>query len=160
VLDALKSLDRKTPGAGPHPRSAEWERMYGQVITGDTCARQVGTVQRWYDAAQRDSWEVRTVAFGVDAPSAIERAVGAIAEDDDFEERMTGYLEQFIDCRWPRLYLTADIGLCTVLAEGAYAQAVHEAFHTVIHSCVHYVANGSLLPATSGWTLSTSLACG
>ena len=113
VLDALKSMDRKTPGTGPHPRSAEWERMYGQVITGDTCARQVGTVQRWYDGAQRDSWEVRTVAFGVDAPSAIERAVGAIAEDDDFEERLTGYLEQFIDCRWPRLYLTADIGLCT-----------------------------------------------
>ena len=110
VLDALKSADRKTPGAGPHPRSAEWERTYGQVVTGDTCARQVGTVQRWYDGAQRDAWEVRTVAFGVDAPSAIERAVGAIAEDDDFEERLTGYLEQFIDCRWPRLYLTADIG--------------------------------------------------
>jgi hypothetical protein len=110
VLDALKSADRKTPGAGPHPRSAEWERTYGQVITGETCARQVGTVQRWYDGAQRDVWEVRTVAFGVDAPSAIERAVGAISEDDDFEDRLTGYLEQFIDCRWPRLYLTADIG--------------------------------------------------
>jgi hypothetical protein len=110
VLDALKSADRKTPGAGPHPRSAEWERTYGQAITGETCARQVGTVQRWYDGAQRDVWEVRTVAFGVDAPSAIERAVGAISEDDDFEDRLTGYLEQFIDCRWPRLYLTADIG--------------------------------------------------
>jgi uncharacterized protein len=110
VLDALKSADRKTPGAGPHPRSAEWERTYGQVVTGETCARQVGTVQRWYDGAQRDVWEVRTVAFGVDAPSAIERAVGAISEDDDFEDRLTGYLEQFIDCRWPRLYLTADIG--------------------------------------------------
>ena len=109
VLDALKSLDRKTSGAGPHPRSPEWERTYGQAITGDTVARQVGTVQRWYDGSQRDAWEVRTVAFGVDAPSAIERAAGAIAEDDDFEERLTGYLEQFIDCRWPRLYLTADI---------------------------------------------------
>jgi hypothetical protein len=21
---------------------------------------------------------------------------------------MTGYLDQFVDCRWPRLYLTAD----------------------------------------------------
>ncbi|HLK00277.1 MAG TPA: ATP-binding protein [Streptosporangiaceae bacterium] len=109
VLDALKAADRKTPGAGPHPRSAEWERIYGQAITGDTCARQVGTVQRWYDMGQRDAWEVRTVAFGIDAPSAIERAVGAIAEDDDFEERLTGYLDQFIDCRWPRLYLTADL---------------------------------------------------
>ena len=110
VLDALKTHDRKTPGAGPHPRSSEWERTYGQAITGDTCARQVGVVQRWYDAAQRDVWEMRTIAFGVDAPSAIERAVGAISEDDDFEERLNGYLEQFIDCRWPRLYLTADLG--------------------------------------------------
>jgi len=108
VLDALKSADRKNPGAGPHPRSPEWERTYGQAITGDTCARQVGTVQRWYDGAQRDGWEVRAVAFGVDTPAGIERAAGACAEDDDFEERLTGYLEQFIDCRWPRLYLTAD----------------------------------------------------
>jgi uncharacterized protein len=111
VLDALKSADRKTQGAGPHPRSQEWERTYGQAIPGDTTARQVGVVQRWYDSGQRDSWEVRTVAFGIDAPSAIERAVGAIAEEDDFEERLTGYLEQFIDCRWPRLYLTADAAL-------------------------------------------------
>jgi hypothetical protein len=108
VLDALKSLDRKSPGSGPHPRSAEWERTYGQVIIGDTCARQVGTVQRWYDAAQRDAWEMRAVAFGVESPSAIERAVGASAEDDDFEERLAGHLDQFVDCRWPRLYLTGD----------------------------------------------------
>jgi DNA helicase HerA-like ATPase len=108
VLDALKAADRKNPGAGPHPRSSEWERTYGQAITGDTCARQVGTVQRWYDGAQRDDWEVRAVAFGVDSPSDVEKAVSARAEDDDFEERLTGYLDQFVDCRWPRLYLTAD----------------------------------------------------
>jgi uncharacterized protein len=108
VLDALKTADRKHPGAGPHPRSSEWERTYGQAIAGDTCARQVGTVQRWYDGAQRDAWEVRAVAFGVDSPSAVERAAGAAAEDDDFEERLAGYLDQFVDCRWPRLYLTAD----------------------------------------------------
>jgi hypothetical protein len=108
VLDALKTADRKNPGAGPHPRSAEWERTYGQAIAGDTCARQVGTVQRCYDGAQRDAWEVRAVAFGVDSPSAVERAAGAAAEDDDFDERLTGYLDQFVDCRWPRLYLTGD----------------------------------------------------
>jgi len=108
VLDALKTADRKNPGAGPHPRSAEWERTYGQAMAGDTCARQVGTVQRWYDGAQRDAWEVRAVAFGVDGPSAVERAAGAAAEDDDFDERLTGYLDQFVDCRWPRLYLTGD----------------------------------------------------
>ncbi len=108
VLDALKTADRTNPGSGPHPRSPEWERTYGQAIAGDTCARQVGTVQRWYDGAQRDAWEVRAVAFGVDVPSAAERAVGAAAEDDDFEERLTGYLGQFVDCRWPRLYLIGD----------------------------------------------------
>jgi DNA helicase HerA-like ATPase len=108
VLDALKAADRKSPGAGPHPRSAEWERTYGHAIAGDTCARQVGTVQRWYDGAQRNAPQVRTVAFGVDSPSAVEQAVGARAEDDDFEERLTGYLDQFVDCRWPRLYLTSD----------------------------------------------------
>jgi hypothetical protein len=108
VLDALKAADRKKPGAGPHPRSAEWERTYGQAITGDTCARQVGTVQRWYDAAQRDGWEVRAVAFGVDTLSGVERAVGARSEDDDFDERLSGYLDQFVDCQWPRLYLAAD----------------------------------------------------
>ena len=108
VLDALKSADRKNPGAGPHPRSSEWERTYGQAIAGDTCARQVGTVQRWYDAAQRDAREIRAVAFGIDGPSAIEAAVGAGTEEDDFEERLTGCLDQFVDCRWPRLYLTAE----------------------------------------------------
>ena len=108
VLDALKTADRKNPGAGRHPRSAEWERTYGQAIAGDTCARQVGAVQRWYDSAQRDAWEVRAVAFGVEGISLIERAVGARAEDDDFEERLAGCLDEFVDCRWPRLYLTPD----------------------------------------------------
>ncbi len=65
-------------------------------------------MQRWYDGAQRDGWEVRAVAFGVDSPASIERAAGACVADDDFEERLTEYLDQFIDCRWPRLYLTAD----------------------------------------------------
>ncbi|HTX28863.1 MAG TPA: hypothetical protein VME19_17810 [Streptosporangiaceae bacterium] len=107
VLDALTSADRKNPGAGPHSRSAEWERTYGQPVTGDTCARQVAAVQRWHDDAQRDEFGVRVVAFGADQPSAIEGAVGARADDDDFDERLAGYLEDFADCRWPRLYLTS-----------------------------------------------------
>ena len=110
VLDALKTADRKNPGAGPHPRSAEWERTYGQAIPGDTCARQVGAVQRWYDGAQRDVREVRAVAFGLDSPTTAERVVGALAADDDFEDRLAGYLDQFVDCRWPRLYLTTSPG--------------------------------------------------
>jgi uncharacterized protein len=108
VLDALKTADRKEPGAGPHPRSAEWERTYGQAIPGDTCARQVGAVQRWYDSGQRNAREVRAIAFGLDSPATVEQAAGALAEDDDFEDRLAGYLDQFVDCRWPRLYLTAS----------------------------------------------------
>jgi uncharacterized protein len=108
VLDALTSAGSKNPGAGPHPRSVDWERAYGRAVTGDTCAQQVATVQRWYDTAQRDAQQVRAVAFGVEHPSAIERAVGARADDDDFEERLTGALDEFVDCRWPRLYLTSD----------------------------------------------------
>jgi DNA helicase HerA-like ATPase len=108
VLDALRSADGKNPGAGPHHRTGEWERAYGRVVTGDTCARQAGTVQRWHDGAQRDEREVRSVAFGADHPSAVEAAVGARADDDDFGDRLTGHLEQFVDCRWPRLYLTAS----------------------------------------------------
>jgi uncharacterized protein len=46
------------------------------------------------------------VAFGLATPSAIERATGASTTDDDFEQQLTGYLEQFIECRWPLLYLT------------------------------------------------------
>jgi DNA helicase HerA-like ATPase len=106
VLDSLKSADRKSPGPGPHPRTGEWEHTYGQAITGDTCARQAGTVQRWYDNSQRDAGAVRAVAFGAGTPSVIERATGASTEDDDFEQHLNGYLEQFIDCRWPLLYLT------------------------------------------------------
>ncbi|HYZ57087.1 MAG TPA: ATP-binding protein, partial [Streptosporangiaceae bacterium] len=106
VLDSLKSADRKSLGPGPHPRTGEWERTYGQVIIGDTCARQAGTVQRWYDNSQRDADAVRAVAFGVSTPSVIERATGASTEDDDFEQHLNGYLEQFIDCRWPFLHLT------------------------------------------------------
>ena len=96
------------PRAGPHPRSAEWERTYGRVIPGDTCARQVGTVQRWYDGAQRDAWEVRTVAFGVD--SAVGHRAGRRGQRRG--RRLRGAADrlpdQFLDCRWPRLYLTAD----------------------------------------------------
>jgi hypothetical protein len=108
ILDALKSADRKAPGAGRHPRTGEWERACGQPIPGDTVARQVGAVQRWYDSAQRDAGAVRAVAFGVAQPSAIELAAGASADDDDFEEHLNGQLAQFIDCRWPLLYLTGN----------------------------------------------------
>ena len=108
VLDALRSADRRTRapartrgarnGSGPTgrrspaiPVHARWERCSdgttGRSVTAGRCG------------PSRSAWTV---------VSGVERAVGASAEDDDFEERLTGYLDQFVDCRWPRLYLTAD----------------------------------------------------
>ncbi|HWG13955.1 MAG TPA: hypothetical protein VG268_11850, partial [Streptosporangiaceae bacterium] len=48
----------------------------------------------------------RAVAFGLGTPSAIERVTGASVTDEDFQPQVAGHLEQFVDCRWPLLYLT------------------------------------------------------
>ena len=105
ILDDLKTLDRREPGAGRHPRSAEWERATGRIIPGETCARQVGVVQRWYDTDQRDSGRVRRVAFGTVSPSAVEVAAGARSADEDWEQHLSAALGELHDCRWPLDYL-------------------------------------------------------
>jgi len=104
VLDSLKTLHRKQTGAGRHPHSSEWETTYGRPIPGDSCARQLGTVQRWYDADQRDHQHLHTIAYGTHAPTAIEHAIGA-RTSDDWEQRLTDALASFRDCRWPANYL-------------------------------------------------------
>ena len=67
--------------------------------------------------AEADTWDPVTAGvvlarLGPPPPirffTQAEQAVGAQAEDDDFDERLTGCLDQFVDCQWPRLYLTAD----------------------------------------------------
>jgi DNA helicase HerA-like ATPase len=105
VLDSLKHHHRRHQDAGPHPDTLRWEELYGQPIPGESCARQLGVIQRRYDAAQRDRAQVRAVAFGTRAPAAIEQAIGASATDDDFEQRLADSLTAFRDCRWPRDYL-------------------------------------------------------
>jgi hypothetical protein len=105
ILDDLKTLDRRDPGSGRHPRSAEWEHASGRAIPGETCARQIGVVQRWYDTDQRDPGEVRMVAFGTLSPSATEKAVRANASDEDWEQRLSAALDEFHDCIWPLDYL-------------------------------------------------------
>jgi hypothetical protein len=109
VLDSLKAFDRKHPGAGRHPRSAEWEAHYGQPLPGDSCARQLGTVQRWYDAGQRNHRVVHAVAFGTRTPAAIETATGAQATDEDWDQRLADALAAFRDCRWPADYLRPSL---------------------------------------------------
>jgi hypothetical protein len=105
ILDSLKTHDRKHPGAPRHPRSAAWEATYGQPLPGDTCARQLGTVQRWYDDDQRNQDLVTAVAFGTHSPTAIEHAIGAHPADEDWDQRLAGALAAFRDCRWPAGYL-------------------------------------------------------
>jgi DNA helicase HerA-like ATPase len=101
VLDSLRARERREPGSGPHPRTAEWEAAYAHAIGGQTCADQLEAVQRWYDAGQRDQEQVRAVGFGTRPVSAIEQAVGARAADQDWQERLADALTAFHDCRWP-----------------------------------------------------------
>jgi uncharacterized protein len=111
ILDDLKTLDRKTPGSGRHPRTAEWEASTGRPISGETCARQIGVVQRWYDADQRNPADVRRIAFGTVRPAAVETAVAAKSGDEDWEQRLSEALTQLHDCRWPLDYLRGATGI-------------------------------------------------
>jgi hypothetical protein len=110
VLDSLQALHRRDPGAGAHPRTAEWEAAYARAIPGSTCASQLETVQRWYDADQRDQQRVRAVGYGTRPASAIEQSVGARAADPDWEQRLADALTAFHDCRWPQDYLRPAAG--------------------------------------------------
>ncbi len=101
VLDILRALHRRDPGAGPHPRTAEWEAAYSRAIAGQTCEDQLKVVQRWYDADQRDQQQVRAVGYGTRPVSLIEQAVGARASDQDWKQRLADALSAFRDCRWP-----------------------------------------------------------
>jgi len=105
LLDALTSGDPAQDGCGPDTRTRDWEDSYGRAIPGDTRAQQVATVQRWHDSGLRGGGAAQAVAFGLVTPSAIERAIGASATDDDFGPRLADHLEQFADCEWPHLYL-------------------------------------------------------
>jgi uncharacterized protein len=101
VLDSLRACHGRDPGAGPHPRTAEWEAAYARAIPGPTCASQLQVVERWYDTDQRDQQQVHAVAYGTRPASLIEHAVGARAADQDWEQRLADALSTFRDCRWP-----------------------------------------------------------
>ena len=101
VLDSLRACHGRDPSAGPHPRTAEWEAAYARAIPGPTCASQLQVVERWYETDQRDQQQVHAVAYGTRPASLIERAVGARAADQDWEQRLADALSTFRDCRWP-----------------------------------------------------------
>jgi uncharacterized protein len=110
VLDSLRALHRRDPWAGQHPRTPDWQAAYLRAVPGPSCASQLETVQRWYDADQRDQQQLRAVAFGTRPASAIEHAVGTRTGDQDWEQRLTDALDAFQDCRWPLDYLRPAAG--------------------------------------------------
>jgi DNA helicase HerA-like ATPase len=105
LLDALTIGDPAPAGVGPDSRTDEWESVYGRPIAGPTRADQAATVHRWHNGDLRDDTRLRSLAFGLTALSAVERAIGARAGDEDFGPRLAGHLEEFEDCYWPHLYL-------------------------------------------------------
>ena len=82
------------------PEEPQW------LAPGYQDAHREETARRPADVAPRDADTARRVAFGLVAPSAVERAIGARAADDDFGLRLADHLEQFTECRWPHRYLT------------------------------------------------------
>ena len=105
VRDALTLAYSKQGITGRHPRSAEWERTYGQPIPGDTCARQLGDIQGRYDQDQRDPIAMTALIWGTRREPAIEQAAGAHASDEDWTQQLASALSAFTRCRWPRNYL-------------------------------------------------------
>jgi len=105
VLERLEQACREEQD-GRHPRSEEWERTYGRAIPGPDCAAQLAAVARWHAGTQRDSAEVRAVAWGRRPAPVLERAAGATAGDPDWTERVGFLLDAFTQpCRWPLDYL-------------------------------------------------------
>ena len=105
ILDDLKTLERKSPGCGPHPQTTDWEAATGRLIPGHSCADQIGALQRWYEADQRNDADLRRIALGSAQPAALETAIGAKTGDEDWEQRLAEALTQLHDCRWPLDYL-------------------------------------------------------
>jgi hypothetical protein len=101
VRDALRPA-RRSPAAGRHPRSGEWEGTYGQPVPGATAKAQLNAVTRWYLRDQRDSQAVAATLWGSRPRTAIEQAVGAHAGSDGWAAQFAEALETFTRLQWPR----------------------------------------------------------
>jgi hypothetical protein len=110
VRDALRPA-RRSPDTGRHPRSSEWERVYGQLIPGATRKAQLNAVTRRYLRDQRDGQAVAVTLWGSRPRSAIEQAVGANAGSDDWPAHLAEALEAFTKLSWPRNLLRRPTSL-------------------------------------------------
>jgi hypothetical protein len=100
VLDSLRGRERDHPGAGPHPRTAEWAAFYGRAIPGSSTVEQLEAVSRWDRAARRDQRQERIVLLGAQVPSAIEQAVGAVIGDADWDSHLAEAFGDFSGSSW------------------------------------------------------------
>jgi DNA helicase HerA-like ATPase len=89
VLEELQTAHRRTPGAGRHPDTGRWEDEHARRIPGEDIAGQLDQVKRWWDRGQRDHAARRATLWGTATPSAMEIAVGARLDDDDWAQRLT-----------------------------------------------------------------------
>jgi hypothetical protein len=104
VRDALRTA-APPGGEGRHPRSAEWERTYGQLVPGGTAAQQFRAVTRWCARDQRDVQAIATVIWGTRTRIAIEQAVGCRADDPGWPAQLAQMLAAFARSPWPRALL-------------------------------------------------------
>jgi DNA helicase HerA-like ATPase len=88
VKEELEAVHRRSPEAGRHPDTEEWERRYGRPIPGATLADQLAHVSRWWDRDQRDHPARDATLWGTSSPSAIETATAARRDDADWSERL------------------------------------------------------------------------
>jgi Helicase HerA, central domain len=100
VRDALRPAYH-SPATGRHPRSAEWERVYGQPVPGDSGKAQFMTVTRWYLRDQRDSQAITAIVWGSRPRPAIEQAIGTHASNDDWADQFAEALDAFMQLPWP-----------------------------------------------------------
>ena len=99
------------PDLGPHPQTAEWERLYGRRIPGRTRAEQLAVVTSWPDADFGDMARRDAVVHGTRRPSAIESVLGAGTEG--WAERLEAILDRFGGCSWPKLHLAPSTGMAS-----------------------------------------------
>jgi uncharacterized protein len=89
VLEELQAAHRRTPDAGRHPDSQTWERRHGRPVPGNDLAEQLEHVTRWWDRGQRDQAARDATLWGTAVRSAIETAVAANRDDDDWPQLLT-----------------------------------------------------------------------
>jgi hypothetical protein len=100
------ALRTGAPGDGRHPHSEEWGHAYGEPVPGATAAQQLRVINRRFTRDQRDTPAVRTVIWGNRPRPAIEQAIGARADGDDWPAQLADALAPFAKLPWPTKLLT------------------------------------------------------